>query len=93
MSIKSQDRYSNILTTQKIPDGRLVYNTARPRSISPTVSDIVITAGERDRADILAQSSYGSTVNWWKISAANQSVNGGIHFKPGTRISIPTNRR
>lgn len=89
---KAQARYQNALETVKLPDGRTVYQTVRPKVISTDVQDVVITADERDRADIIANNVYGSAREWWRIAAANAKVNGSLHFMPGQQVVIPRNR-
>lgn len=89
MTIRSQIRYQNDLRQVKLADGRTVYATARPKIISTDVQDVVITADERDRADIIANNVYGSAQDWWRIAAGNAKVNGSLHFTPGQQVIIP----
>lgn len=89
MTIRSQVRYSNELRQVKLADGRTVYATARPKVIKTDVQDIVITADERDRADIIANNVYASAQEWWRIASGNGKVNGSLHFTPGQQIIIP----
>ena len=89
MSIRSQVRYSNELRQVKLADGRTVYATARPRVVQTDVQDIVLTADERDRSDIIANNVYGSAQEWWRIASGNGKVNGSLHFTPGQSIIIP----
>lgn len=92
MTIRSQIRYETELKQVKLPDGRTVYSTARPKVVTTDVQDIVITADERDRADIIANNVYGSAQEWWRIACANGRVNGSLHFTPGQQITIPRKR-
>ena len=92
MTIRSQVRYQNKLETVKLPDGRTVYQTVRPKVIQTDVQDIVITADERDRADIIANNVYGSAQDWWRVASANGKVNGSLHFTPGQQVVIPRKR-
>lgn len=86
---KAQNRYDSPLTTVQLTDGRIVYTPSRPISITPDVNDVQITAFSDTRADIIAKNAYGSVNDWWRISQANQSVNGSLFFTPGQQISIP----
>ncbi len=87
--MSTSDRYQN-LGTKILPDGRLVYTTARPSLIQQSTRDVVITAGERDRFDIIANNVYGDPQQWWRIAALNKRVDGSLHIKPNTDIRIPT---
>lgn len=89
MSIKAQPRYENQLVIEKLPDGRTVYKTVRPRVVKTDIQDVTIIADERDRADIIANNVYGSAMEWWRIAAANAKVDGSLHFTPGQEIIIP----
>lgn len=89
MTIRSQVRYANSLKEIKLSDGRTVYATVRPKVITTDVQDIVITADERDRADIIASNVYGSAQDWWRIASGNGKVDGSLHFTPGQQITIP----
>jgi len=92
MSNRAQARYTTKLVEKKLPDGRTVYQTAKPKPISPDIDDIIITADERDRSDIIANNVFGSAMEWWRIAAANGRVDGSLHFTPGQRIIIPRKR-
>jgi nucleoid-associated protein YgaU len=85
-----EDRYQK-LETKVLPDGRTVYKPARPATVTGDPStDEVIIANERDRLDIIAFNVYGSSLDWWRIAAANKHVNGSLHVKPGTKLIIPS---
>ena len=89
MTIRSQVRYQNQLRQVKLDDGRTVYATVRPNVIDTDVQDVIITADERDRADIIANNVYGSAQEWWRIASGNGKVDGSLHFTPGQQIIIP----
>lgn len=89
MPPRAQDRYTTQLVATKLPDGRRVFKTAIPRLVNTDINDVVITASERDRADIMASNMYSSAMEWWRIAAANARVNGSLHFAPGQTIIIP----
>jgi hypothetical protein len=89
MTIRSQVRYQNQLRQVKLDDGRTVYATVRPKVIDTDVQDVIITADERDRADIIANNVYGSAQEWWRIASGNGKVDGSLHFTPGQQIIIP----
>lgn len=89
MTIRSQVRYQNALRQIKLADGRTVYATVRPKVVTTDVQDIVITADERDRADIIANNVYGTAQDWWRVASGNGHVNGSLHFTPGSQIIIP----
>lgn len=92
MSINAQIRYDKQLVEVKLRDGRTVYQTARPRIIKTDIEDVIISVDERDRADIIANNAYGSSLDWWRIAAGNAKVNGSLHFTPGQNITIPRRR-
>jgi len=92
MPARAQDRYSTELTATKLPDGRTVFKTARPRIVSTNIDDVVISTGERDRADIMASNVYSSAMDWWRIAAANARVDGSLYFTPGQNVIIPRKR-
>lgn len=85
---RPDDRYRK-LEVKKLEDGRNVYRSSIPISISTTDSDSKFIAGELDRMDILAKNIFGSAQEWWRIAAANKKVNGSLHFKPGQTVIIP----
>lgn len=84
------NRYDKPLIQTRRADGALVYQTARPSAVNPTVRDITIAANELDRFDIIAQNVYGSPRDWWRIAAINGKVNGSLHVKPGNNLIIPS---
>jgi hypothetical protein len=89
MASRAEDRYVK-LETKILPSGRVVYKSSRPRVvIVDTVNDIILTANEKDRFDVLANNVYGSAQDWWKIAAANKHVNGSLHMLPNLDIIIP----
>lgn len=92
MAARAQDRYVNKLEATVLPDGRRVFLTARPRTVSINVDDVVISASDRDRADIMANNVYSSAMDWWRIAAANAKVDGSLHFTPGQTVVIPRKR-
>jgi hypothetical protein len=86
---KPEDRYIR-LTTQTLADGRVVYKSAIPVTVTTNpLTDLSFTAGERDRMDILANNQYGSSMDWWRIAAANKQVNGSLYIRPGIKLNIP----
>lgn len=92
MPIKNpQDRYENALETKRLPNGKLVYRSARPKraNLNP-LSDVTIKASDVRRMDRLAKNAYGNTMDWWKIAAANRRVDGSLYFRPGSDIIIPS---
>lgn len=85
-----QDRYDTPLNTKKLPDGKVVYRSLRPKTIIPNpITDVQITATEGTRMDILANNVYGSSTDWWLIASANGRFKGSLYFKPGSSIIIP----
>ena len=86
---RAEDRYLK-LETKQLPDGRVVYKPAIPRSVAVNEeTDTVVFASETDRLDVVAKNVYGSTLEWWRIAVANGTVNGSLFVKPGTKIIIP----
>lgn len=92
MPSRAQDRYATELIVTKLPDGRTVFRTARPKTVSTNIDDVTIVAGERDRADVMANNIYSSPMDWWRIAAANAHVDGSLYFTPGQNIIIPRKR-
>jgi nucleoid-associated protein YgaU len=84
-----EDRYVK-LETKTLPNGRVVYRSARPLPIDPGPNDLSFTANERDRMDIIAHNAYGSPVEWWRIAAANRISKGSALIPPGTTVVIPS---
>ena len=84
------ERYDKPLEQTIRFDGARVYKTCRPTAVKFTVRDIVITAGERDRFDIIANKVYGSPRDWWKVASVNGRVNGSLHITPGANLIIPS---
>lgn len=84
------ERYDRPLQQTTRFDGARVNQTCRPTVIKPTITDVVVPAGERDRFDIIANRVYGSAKDWWKIAAVNGKVNGSLHVSPGADLIIPT---
>lgn len=88
---RPEDRYVE-LTTKVLKDGRIVYNTAIPRTIATDeLMDPTFHAHERVRMDIIANNVFGSPYEWWRIAAANKRVDGSLHVLPGTKLVIPRN--
>lgn len=86
----SQERYDTILETRRLPNGRLVYRSLRPKTVVPnSLTDVQITATDTIRMDMLANNVYGDPNQWWRIAAANGRANGSLFFKAGTGIIIP----
>jgi hypothetical protein len=86
---RPEDRYVKLETTT-LPSGRVVYKTARPRQVLiDEDTDLTLTGNEKDRMDILASNVYGDAGEWWRIAAANRHVNGSLHVKPNTDITLP----
>mgnify|MGYP007089350295 CR=1 FL=1 len=91
MSTNAQDRYATPLVTKKLPDGKVVFRSARPISIKPKpLTDIEITASDVLRMDKLARNAYGSVQDWWVIASANGRVDGSLFFRPGSQVVIPS---
>lgn len=84
----SFDRYDN-LETKKLPDGRTVYKASRPITVNIDVTDLTFVANDADRLDVMGFTIYGDASQWWRIAKANGIVNGSLHIKPNTTISIP----
>lgn len=86
-----QERYDTTMEVRRLPNGRMVYRSLRPKSIkiSPG-TDIEIAATDATRMDKVAHDVYGSAMTWWRIASANGRVDGSLYFKPGTKIIIPT---
>jgi hypothetical protein len=86
---RPEDRYVK-LETRKLGNGKVVYRSARPRTIEVDENEsLMITANERDRMDIIANNVFGSASEWWRIAAANRRVDGSLHLPVGTKIVIP----
>lgn len=85
---RPEDRYRK-LEKKKLPDGRIVYRSAIPKTVETFEDDTHLIAGELDRMDIIAANAFGSSLDWWRIAAANKKVNGSIFFKPGQKVIIP----
>jgi hypothetical protein len=83
------ERYDKPLQPITLADGRTVYKTARPSPVTPAPGDVVLTAGEQDRFDILAQNIYRKSSEWWRIAAANGKVNGSLTVPIGSNLIIP----
>lgn len=89
-SINPQDRYDTTLETKKLPNGRLVYKSARPKSIKPnTATDVLLVATDVARMDKISNDAYNTPMNWWKIASANGRVDGSLYFRQGTTIVVP----
>ena len=89
--INPQERYQNPMTTRRLSNGKVVYNSLLPKGYreNPT-KDVILTATDVLRMDKMANDVYGSAMNWWRIAAANKKVNGSLYFRPGNDIIIPT---
>jgi len=86
---RPEDRYVK-LEIKTLEDGRRVYKSARPRAVLiDEDTDVNLVANERDRMDVIARNVFGSTMDWWRIAAANRRVDGSLHIVPGTTIYIP----
>lgn len=84
-----EERYDKV-EKKTLQNGKIVYRSLRPKIIRGNpVTDIILVAGEQDRADIIAKNVYGSPTKWWKIAAANRNVNGSLHMSPNTDVIIP----
>ena len=84
------DRYENNVQIKKLANGKMVYSSLRPKSISPNLlADAVITSTQIARMDVLSQNAYGTAIEWWRIAAANGRVDGSLYFRPGSTIIIP----
>jgi nucleoid-associated protein YgaU len=84
-----EERYVE-LKTKILSDGRVVYRTAIPITITTDpLNDVTVVANERDRLDIIAHNVYGDASQWWRIAAANKHVNGSLHILPGESLIIP----
>lgn len=91
MAINPQDRYQNLMETRTTPTGKLVYRSLLPKLYTDeNSSNVEIYATIATRMDRLAQDFLNSPLNWWKIAAINQSVNGSLFFKPGTSVTLPS---
>lgn len=90
MNNNPQTRYETPLVAKKLPDGRVVYMSARPVALKPLpLKDLEITSSKAIRMDTLAKNTYGSAVNWWVIASANGRVDGSLYFRAGSKIIIP----
>lgn len=84
------ERYIKTLETVTLLDGRVVYKPSITKTIvGNSLTDLTIVANDHDRLDIMANNTYGSPMDWWRIASANNNVNGSIHLKPGTVLVIP----
>ena len=95
MAIKRHvEKTTKTLESQSLRrQGTMVYRTTMPTRIEPAIDDLIITVGEGDRMDVLANKYYGSASLWYIIAAANNITNGSMHFKPGEKIRIPSKNR
>ena len=85
---RPEDRYVR-LEKKTLPDGRVVYKSARPRPVVVSDTDTVVDATITDRCDVIAANVYGSAMDWWRVAAANGRINGSLFLKPGTKVIIP----
>jgi hypothetical protein len=51
--------------------------------------DIIITAGEEDRMDIIANNVYGTPIDWWRLALLNNLVTGTLYIPSNTQFIIP----
>ena len=86
--MKPQERYSRLLQSKKLDDGRTVYKSNVLKDIIESTDDFIITAGAEDRADIIANNAFGDPDAWWRI-IANKNFKGSLFFKPGQEVRIP----
>ena len=86
---KPEDRYVE-LRTKILPNGRIVYRSARPRPVKvDETTDFQLVATERTRMDVIAHNVFGSSTEWWRIAAANKRVDGSLHMLPNKNLIIP----
>ena len=85
----TQDRYENRVEIKTLRNGKKVYRSLRPKSISPDSTNIQITATDTLRMDSLSYTLYGTPMEWWKIASINGRVDGSLYFRPGSQILIP----
>lgn len=85
---RPDDRYVK-LETKRLPDGRVVYRSCRPRAVETNEADASFEASSTDRMDVVAHNVYGSAMDWWRIAAANKRVDGSLFLKLGTTVIIP----
>ena len=89
MSSTPEERYRKV-TKKILPNGKTVYGSVLPKTIrGDSLTDVILTANEDDRLDVIAQNAYGAADQWWRIACANRNVNGSLYLKPGTLFIIP----
>ncbi len=74
-------------------EGTRVFKSTRPTKIKESIDDLIITADEGDRLDLLANKFYGSSALWFVIASVNNLTNGSMHITPGTQVRIPAKNR
>ena len=74
-------------------EGTRVFQSTRPVKIEEAIDDVIITANEGDRMDLLADRFYGSPRLWFVIASVNNLTNGSMHIPPGTQVRIPAKNR
>jgi len=62
-------------------------------SIKYDSMDLIITANETTRLDLLAHDYYGDSNLYWIISKANNIISNDMYLVPGTQLIIPNKNR
>jgi hypothetical protein len=75
--------------TQTRWDGKQVFKSTIYPTVTPSSSDILITASETDYLDTLAQKYYKDATLWWVIASVNNVGKGRLSVVPGTQLRIP----
>ena len=81
------------LKTTNTSDGKEVYTSSKPSSVNIELTDIVVTADEVTRLDLIAHRYLGDRDLWWMIASANGITNGSMHCRPGQELVIPISER
>ncbi len=87
-----KQRISNLKITNTA-DGKIVYASALPSPLKSDLSDLIISADEITRLDLLAHKYLGDRDLWWMIASVNGITNGSMHVLPGAQILIPLSER
>lgn len=87
-----KQRIENLQTTYS-KDGKKVFASAIPSQVNIELTDIIITADEVTRLDLIAHKYLGDRDLWWMIAVANEITNGSMHCLPGQELVIPLSER
>ena len=87
----AQDRYQTPIATRQLSNGKLVYRSLLPKSITAnSTTDIELTVSDIHRLDRVSFEIYGTQHDWWRIVSANGNFKGSLFYPPGTKLLIPS---